>query len=407
MLNSVPRVDLRPRPERVLSEYAERLARSRRDRVGFWLHLSRLRPRNRRPYHMRVAASMFEPTLRKFSGQLFQLSNCDTVLIVHESTADEIEEVINRVRQLFQGDPLTAGSYKGQNDSFSTRYRLAELYPQFLNMCEASLEVAELQFDSEADEIVPLDPERLAEIEDTLAQQEFSSLLRHEYICAIKPGAQVNPMFTEVYLSLTDFQTRLVSDVDLAHDRWLFRYLTEILDSKLLDLLLRDGTIPMKGAISVGLNVNVLLSETFDEFHALFRSRTQQTVMFQLQKVDVYADVKRYIAACEVAKQRGYAICIDGLNNLSFTFVNRENLRADLLRVHWNSNMDNEVRRGGVDAFRAAVKAAHPERVILSGCSAKRAIEFGWSVGITIFQGSYVDNLLSKNKMLTLSRARD
>jgi hypothetical protein len=407
MLNSVSQIELRPRPERVLSEYADRLAQFRNDRVGFWLHLSGLRSRNRQPYHMRVAASMFEPTLRKFSGQLFQLSNCDIVLIVHESTADEIDEVINRVRLLFQGDPLTAGSYRGQNDSFSTRYRLAELYPQFLNLCKASLEVAELQFGFEADEVNPLDPERLAKIENTLTQMELSSLLRHEYICAVKPGARANPMFADIFLSLTDFQTRLVSDVDLAHDRWLFRYLTEILDSKLLDLLLRNGTTPMKGAISVGLNVNTLLSESFDEFHRLFRNRTRQTVMFQLQKVDVYADVKRFVAACEVAKQRGYAVCIDGLNNLSFAFVNRENLGADLLRVRWDPNMDNEVRRGGVDAFRAAVKAAHPERVILSGCGTKRAIEFGWSVGITIFQGPYVDNLLSRNKMLTLARAGD
>ena len=59
--------------ETLLLDYTRRLARYPLGRRAIVIHLSRLRPDNRRAHHIRIAANTFEALVKQFDGQIFVL----------------------------------------------------------------------------------------------------------------------------------------------------------------------------------------------------------------------------------------------------------------------------------------------------------------------------------------------
>ena len=70
-----------PSQEGLLFEYVRRLEQHRDGRKIVHLHLSSLRPFNRREQHLRAAADNFEPLISGMQAQLFNLKNGDVFLV--------------------------------------------------------------------------------------------------------------------------------------------------------------------------------------------------------------------------------------------------------------------------------------------------------------------------------------
>ena len=95
-----------PSSEALLLDYAERLAKYLPGRRAVHVHLSKLLAVNRREHHLRMAASAFDPLVRRAQGQNFRLSNGDIVVVVKDVPVAEIDDVVLRLRYMFGDDPL-------------------------------------------------------------------------------------------------------------------------------------------------------------------------------------------------------------------------------------------------------------------------------------------------------------
>jgi EAL domain-containing protein (putative c-di-GMP-specific phosphodiesterase class I) len=147
------------------------------------------------------------------------------------------------------------------------------------------------------------------------------------------------------------------------------------------------------GDISINLNIATLLSPEFLVFDDNLKAGMRGTIVLELQKIDIYADLGAYLFARDFAHDRGYRICIDGLNHLTLPFVDRERLGADLVKLNWDPEMSHPPH---VAALRAAVERASPSRVVLCRCESRQAIDFGQSLGVSLFQGRFVEALLTE-----------
>ena len=92
--------------ETQLLAFVRKLERNYYDWRVVHLHLSGLKPRNRRDYHLRIAAREFDGLVRKFKSELFQVSNGDIFFIWHGGTYADVDPVVLRLRYLFSDDPL-------------------------------------------------------------------------------------------------------------------------------------------------------------------------------------------------------------------------------------------------------------------------------------------------------------
>lgn len=392
-----------PSQEGLLLDYVHRLEKHRKGRRAVHVHLSGLLPTNRREHHIRIASNTFENLVKKLQGQIFILTNTDLMFIFKESCLDEVEAAIVKLRFLFSDDPLIAEESVGQPAVFATWYVLDKEYDKLLSLAQTlAREEQERRAVDLAQQSVgeaaraptgePLTPIQLARTEEALAQADLANLMRRQAVCAVVGKSPPQPVFNEIFVSINDLRQTVLPRANLGASPWLFQHLTETLDRRVLSLLNKHDDRTLSGDISINLNVATLLSPDFLVFDDNVKTGMRGTIVLELQKVDIFADLGAYLFARDFAHDRGYRICIDGLTHQTMPFVDRDRLGADLVKVIWEPEMA-EATRGA--AFGEAVKRCGPSRVILCRCDSRQAVEFGQHHGITLFQGRFVEAILA------------
>ncbi|MBV8165235.1 MAG: EAL domain-containing protein [Alphaproteobacteria bacterium] len=386
-----------------LLDYLDWVDRHRAGRRAIHLHLSRLLAHNRRDQHLRIAVSTFEDLVKQYDGQIFLLGNGDIVFIAKGASAADIDAAVTRVRFLFSEDPLAQDG--GNMDQFATWYNLESHYNDYYSIAKRLAAETERKkraargptqgAETGGKKRHPLDPALLAKLEDFLARADMSNLMRRQAICAMTPGAQPQAMFRELFISIADLQGTVIPDVDLFADPWLFQRLTQTLDRRILALMTRNDDSTLNSAFSLNLNVSTILSPEFLAFDKAFKSNSRGTVVIEMQKIDIFADLGAFFFARDFLKERGYKICLDGINFMTFPFIDRAKLGVDMLKIVWSQEMTAEQPARGGPTMKELVESTGRARVILSRIDNDAAVRFGHSMGVTLFQGRHLDTLLA------------
>ena len=85
---------------------------------------------------------------------------------------------------------------------------------------------------------------------------------------------------------------------------------------------------------------------------------------------------------------------LDGLNHLTLPLIGRKRLGFDFLKLHWGPDFEHDIRADRTRALADTIGDIGPARLILYKCASARAIDCGRSMGITLFQGGYVDSMM-------------
>ena len=399
-----------PSQENLLLDYVHRLEKHKGGRRAAHIHLSALRPFNRREHHVRVASNSFEAMVKALQGQLFVLKNSDLFFVYKVEADAEAQDCVQRVRFLFSDDPLlTEEDEETEGPKFTTWYDVEAEFNEFLFAVQGLVDAEQqrqsqvrTQLDTRSalkarqEEGEPLTPEILARVETALERADLSNLVRRQYICGLGPKEAPEPEFSELFISIKDLRETLLPGVNLTSNRWLFQYLTQTLDRRMLAMLGKTDQITISGDISFNLNVSTLLSPEFLAFDDNVPAARRGAMVVELQKVDIFADLGAYLFAREFIQERGYRLCIDGLTYKTMGMVDRERLGADLVKLVW----DPELVDGG-DTLRekvhAMVRRNGENRMVLCRCDNREAIDFGRSIGVGLFQGRHVETLIAED----------
>ena len=135
------RKDPTTRQEKLLLDFVRRMERFREGRRAVHLHLSRLRPYNRREHHLRIAATTFDGLIRKFEGALFRMQNGDMVFVAKDARVEDIDPAVMRLRFLFSEDPLL--NNPADEGGFCSWYDLERQYADLLEAAQSLVAAAE------------------------------------------------------------------------------------------------------------------------------------------------------------------------------------------------------------------------------------------------------------------------
>ncbi|MDF1719207.1 MAG: hypothetical protein P1U65_00875 [Minwuia sp.] len=387
-----------------LLDFAERLARHTEDRIAVHIHLSRLGAHYRRAHHMRIAMNSFELLAKRFDGQLFMMSNNDLVFIARGATPSEIDEVVSRLRYLFNEDPLTHDDTQ-DTGRFCTWYDLDEEYDAFLALAGSMKQQAEINRERQSElrkarkasatPKTPMRPQHLGRLVEQIASMDISSLMRRQPICAMAPDGTLRPVFNELFVSIGDLNRMVMPEVNLTANTYLFSYLTQYLDLRILKALPEiESAVPL--STSININIGTILSPEFLEFDQRLRALTRKTIVLEVQPSDLFADVGSFMFARDFVRNRGYRMCVDGLTHLTFPLIDKQKLGLDMQKLIWSADA---LEDGGPDRRKElvdAIRRTGTSRVILCRCDSEDAFEFGRSVGLSLFQGRLVDQRLSE-----------
>ncbi|MEC7538560.1 MAG: hypothetical protein VYB59_14885 [Pseudomonadota bacterium] len=150
----------------------------------------------------------------------------------------------------------------------------------------------------------------------------------------------------------------------------------------------------MLSSFCVNLNVGTLLSRKFAEFDTSLRTGGRGTIVIELQLIEIYSDVANYMFARDFVRERGYRVCIDGVTHQSLPLVDRRALGADLVKLAWLPELSDAVSDETGENLNKQFERVGPSRVIIARCNAPNAICLGQSMGISMYQGRYLDTVL-------------
>jgi len=394
-----------------LLEHIDSLSRHREGRRAVHIHISRLKSENRRDHHMRIAANTFENQVKSFDGQLFRLANQDIFFIYRDVDPGEMDEAVMRLRYLFTDDPLVQDT--DDDDQFSTWYDLERQYDELHAVAQTLYDEVQrrqkrlAQITGAGGAIVgkpPINPHRLGELIDIIAKADLSNLLRRQAVFAILSNQPPQPLFRELFISIGDLQKLVLPNYDILANRWLFQYLTETLDKRMLAMLTKNDDPAISNSFSLNLNVSTILSKEFMAFDASLKAGARGTIVIELQMLDVYADIAAFTFARDFARERGYRLCLDGLNELTLPIIDREKLGIDLIKLQWKPNMGDERLPEKKAKIKEMVERTGKAKVIMCHVDSENAMRFGHSIGIALYQGRFIDQLVAPRNQVNRPR---
>lgn len=397
--------------EQLLFDYVERLKRNPAGRRAVVMHLSRLRPDNRGAHHIRIAANTFEALVKQFDGQIFLLQQGDIIFVCLEENLASVDAAVTKVRYLFGDDPLAA-QIDENKDGFATWFNVADPNGPFYGFVEDLRREEERRRKrttaaaTPANDRQPMDPVGLNELIGAIVRADLSNLLRRQSVCAIVAGEAPKPLFRELYVSIADLREAVMPNRDIASDRWLFQYLTQTLDKRVLALLRKADESGLSHSFSLNLNISTLLSPEFQAFDTNLKAGARGSIVLEIEKVDVFADIGAYLFARDFVRERGYRLCLDGMTRLTLPFIDRAGLGLDLVKLFWSPDMAESVDSDRQREFLTALERVGKGRIILARCDTEHAIAFGQKVGIKLFQGRFIEKMLSAASGPTLTRNR-
>jgi len=400
--------DRLPSQENLLLEYVHRLEKKRRGRKVVHIHLSALRPFNRRDQHLRAAAGNFDGMIEDMLGQLFSLKNGDLFFVYRADQHPQVETILQKMRFMFSDDPLIEEEGK-PGRTFASWFDAETEYDDLLQLVQGLIDAeqkrqTEVRSRMDARQRLkdkqkrgePLTPEVLARVEEALTRADLSNLVRRQFICRIDNKLVPEQLFSELFISISDLRETILPGVNLTSNRWLFNHLTETLDRRVLSMLGKTDSLTISGDISFNINVKTLLSDQFQVFDDNITAGRRGAMIIELQKEDIFADLSSYLFAREFVQEKGYRVCLDGINHQTMRIIDRERLGADMIKLVWHSDLVD----GGdqyAEHIRGMIKRGGPDRVVMCRCDNRESVDFGRSVGIRLYQGRYIETLIAED----------
>lgn len=389
------------------------LKRSASNTKGRWavrIHLSRLKGQNRPEHSLRACEHTFNTLVARHGVRFYWLRNFDCMLMFNTLAADMVRSALVKVRFLFAGDPAVADSsdaLQGVSDQFISWFRLDADYDRLFSQVQGMVASHRLIGSrigqrrhrhggpiGQQRRGRPLTAAMLAKVETALVSADLSSHVRRQPVCALVGKAIPDPLFTEVFVSIADLRETMLPHVELAANPWLFQYLTQTLDRRVLAMLTRRDDRTLTQGFSINLNVQSILSEDFLKFDDSLAPGSHGTVVLELRSEDIFADLGAYFFARDFVHQRGYRVCIDGLTWRSLPFVEGRRLGADLVKVSWQEDLPQILASAQGALAARALRLGVSGRMILARCDTDDAIRWGQDNGFTLFQGRHIDKVL-------------
>ncbi len=253
--------------ETLLVDTLDRMRRNPEGRKVVHLHLSQLMAQNRTSVRIKIVTRMFRTLESGRQVQLFDMTNGDLVMIIGGGAQRDVNNIIHRIRKLFEGDPATFDDADG-SDRFATWYDLSlDSAMAIQNAQNMRREAQEGKAQDSAALIQGLTPASLDAIQKKIAFANIAPFIRDQVALRVNPSTkEASIEFYEFFLSVGDLQRVAAPDISFLADRWLFQDLSRTMDMRMLETVTRSPHARGTPRISLNLNLETILTPAFNAF---------------------------------------------------------------------------------------------------------------------------------------------
>jgi len=372
------------------------------DFYAMQLNFSDLLEHYKNEYQLKISVNIINDLLRDAKGWVVVTSNYDIFIVCKRVDPRTMKKLIFQLRYLYMDDPLAYDEKGDDNEKFATIYDLAQDWPSFFSTVRAKIKLLQAEKPQKVFEVKPqtLTPEKLMSIEAMIGKSNIAPALRQQPIC-IENNEGLRIMFTETYINMGSLTELLGANVDFASNRWLFKYFTELLDIRVIELLKKTPKRYLARPVSLNFNVQTLLTDVFSEFANRLEAGVKKNIVIEIHVADIFTDMLAFQTARGILQSHGFRLCLDGMDALSFRQLDRNSLGFDFAKMFWNADMKADVKTADNVSLYSAINRCGKSRVILCRCDSAEAIAFGKKLGISLFQGRYIDKQINPDAEFT------
>ena len=370
------------------------------------MHMSNLRPGNKQPHFLDIASRSLMDFVSGNDALLFRMYNRDMVLICRNVPIDDVDPVVEKVRGLFPEDPLTQAPMGSFDDEFTSWHDLSqpEEYRTFLAIAKDQAAAAEAEKEKDkkeqasqaasADLGKPLAPDNLAAIDQKMKSTQIADLIKNQPVYRVVPGQKGEIICREYFIAMAELKNRVAPNVNLFGSPWLFQYLTETLDKRMLSVISRRDFAALPDDLSLNLNIATVMSRDFQQFHEKVEDNASR-IIIEIQVIDIFSDMKNFNYARDLLHERGFRVLVDGLSPLGIHFFDPSMLQSDYLKISWGPEFVGDEKEEKIQEMKEILRHAGKDGVILSRVDSQDAVQWGATIGISRFQGYFIDKLVA------------
>jgi EAL domain-containing protein (putative c-di-GMP-specific phosphodiesterase class I) len=375
--------------EGVLVDTLDRMRRNPEGRKVVHLRLSQLMPHNRTPVRIRIVNRMFRTLESGRQAQLFPIGNDDLVIIASAGAQRDVANICERIRTLFESDPITHVK-DGEQDKFILWFDLGLDAALAIHTAQQLRAYVQKMPPRNENALPSLAPASLDDVQKKLAFANVVPFIRDQVAVRIDPQTYAASIeFYEFFMAIAEVQKMLAPQINLLGDRWLFQDLSRTMDQRMLEMISRHPHARGAPAISLNLNLETVVTPTFESF--VQRVEKGQKVIVEVQAVDVLTNLTLYTEVQAALSQLGHAVLIDGLTTTALSVLDVGRLKPNYAKLVWSPELLNTMDPRGSRAT-AMLKQLGGDKVVLSRVDTADALQWGVRSGIGLYQGRFLDS---------------
>lgn len=370
--------------EKYLLTALDRVAKNALGYAVLYINISKLKPKNRHPEFVKIIAMLFESIIGAAKGSMYILSNGDIAILSKNITPSEIDEAVKKLRAGLAADPVLSHDSR----DFALVYSFPRDFFSFYGKIEKMVQENKEAETEELPVKEPIEAEDMDKIISTLDDIDMAELVKRQSVMRVHNN-EFTDLMQEFFVAVKDLSRYFGDNKDLVANRWLFQYLTQVLDKKTLAAFASAEITEWPEKISLNLNLSSVFSKEFVEFAKNFLKPAQQIIV-EVQMMDILNNLNLYHEVKDILHKGGHKLLIDSLSPASLSMLNLDKLAPDMIKIFWEPllvyDTDNQSLKNAVEYMKS-------ENVILAKCDGSEAMRWGLSYGLNTFQGPYIDEI--------------
>ena len=220
--------------EKYLLTALDRVAKNALGYAVLYINISKLKPKNRHPEFVKIIAMLFESIIGAAKGSMYILSNGDIAILSKNITPSEIDEAVKKLRAGLAADPVLSHDSR----DFALVYSFPRDFFSFYGKIEKMVQENKEAETEELPVKEPIEAEDMDKIISTLDDIDMAELVKRQSVMRVHNN-EFTDLMQEFFVAVKDLSRYFGDNKDLVANRWLFQYLTQVLDKKHWRLLLR------------------------------------------------------------------------------------------------------------------------------------------------------------------------
>jgi len=201
----------------------------------------------------------------------------------------------------------------------------------------------------------------------------------------------LQPVSEEYFISFDDLRRERFPKLDLVTPEHLFFALCEMVDERLLAMFAEAPAAVIGRSLHLNLSVGTVIGNIFARFaHSVPRDK-RNLMTFEFHRGDLFQDFARTLNAIELLHKEGFKIAIDSVTPDMLPYLNLDAFGADYIKINVSGD---RIALLGEASVRNALMRLPADRLIFFRCDSNKALMAGRELGIKLFQGWHIDDLV-------------